>query len=72
MAEVDELKNHLAQGFQAAMVLRDPAEDELRQRKLPTAYFSGKVKALPMWHKDGRKLMYYLREPEAIAFAVMT
>jgi hypothetical protein len=69
MSELDDFKRYIAEGFQAAMVLRDSTEEELRRHQLPDAYFGVTVKILPLCHTDGRKLMYFLKEPDALAFA---
>lgn len=67
MTETDEIRKLLEEGFRAAMVLREPTEDEIR--RLPDVYAESEVRALPLTHPDGRKLMYYLRDSTAIEFA---
>ncbi len=67
MTEIDDIRGLLDQGFRAAMILRQPTEEEIRQ--LPGVYAKSTVKALPLMHPDGRKLMYYLRDPAAMDFA---
>jgi len=67
MTEIDDIRSLLEQGFRAAMILREPTEDEIRQ--LPEVYAASTVRALPLMHADGRKLMYYLSGPAAVEFA---
>lgn len=67
MTEIDDIRSLLDQGFRPAMILREPTEDEIR--RLPEVYAGSTVRALPLMHPDGRKLMYYLRDPAAVDFA---
>ena len=67
MTEIDDIRSLLDQGFRAAMILREPTKDEIR--RLPEVYAGSTVRALPLMHPDGRKLMYYVREPAAMDFA---
>ena len=67
MTETDDIRKLLEEGFRPAMVLRKPTEDEIR--RLPDLYAESEVRALSLMHPDGRKLMYYLRDSEAIKFA---
>jgi hypothetical protein len=69
MSEVDDLRRYLSDGFQPMMLLRDVDEEELRRQGLPSGYVSGCVKALPLTHSDGRRLMFYLKEQETVEFA---
>lgn len=68
MTENSEIQNLLKEGFLPTMVLRIPTEDEIRCR-LPDIYTKSQVRALPFGHPDGRKLMYYMKDPAAIIFA---
>jgi hypothetical protein len=68
MTEVEILRDHLAEGFQAVMILRNVSHEEARRAGLPDAASAG-VKALPLAHADGRKVMFYLIEAESIEFA---
>ena len=67
MNERTRLEELIAAGFQAGMFLRDLASDELRGA--PEVYAGLTVKGLPLTHPDGRKIMFGLTDPEAIAFA---
>jgi hypothetical protein len=67
MIEKDRLEQYIAEGFQVSMFLRDPTPEEIQ--KLPDVYSNKVVKALPLSHRDGRKLMYYLIQKDAIEFA---
>src|ERR1017187_10330655 len=67
MSELDDLRRYLNDGFQPMMILRDVDKEELRRQGIPEA--SEPLKALPLKHPDGRGIMLYLREQDAIAFA---
>jgi hypothetical protein len=67
MTEISEIKILLKEGFVPAMILRVPTENEIR--RLPDIHAKLQVRALPLKHPDGRKLMYYMRDPAAIKFA---
>jgi hypothetical protein len=67
MSEIDDIRSLLEQGFRAFMILREPTQKEIA--RLPGEYAPSIVRALPMWHPDGRKMMYYIKDPDAIAFA---
>ncbi|HEX9658182.1 MAG TPA: hypothetical protein VGB89_14855, partial [Bacteroidota bacterium] len=67
MTEKEYLEQYIAEGFRAAMVLRDPLPEELRDAPHPLSGIT--VKELPLAHPDGRELMYYLTDPIAIKFA---
>jgi hypothetical protein len=69
VSEKDQLLKHFAEGFEPAMVLRKVGEDEIRQVALPAGISTSKNRALPLAHKDGRKMMYYAIHPETIEFA---
>lgn len=67
MTEKADIQRLLEEGFCAAMVLLTPTEDQIR--RLPNTYAESRVRVLPLAHPDGRKLMYYMKDPAAIAFA---
>lgn len=67
MTEKDDIQKLLKEGFRLAMILRVPTKDEIR--RLPDVYAESEVRALPLMHPDGRRLMYYMRDPTAIEFA---
>lgn len=67
MTEIDDIRRFLDQGFRAAMMLHEPTKDEIR--RLPEVYSRSLVVALPLAHPDGRRVMYYLRDPAAIDLA---
>lgn len=68
MSDIDEIQRLIKEGFLPAMVLRAPSEDEIR-RHLPNIHTKSQFRALPFRHPDGRKLMYYMKDPAAIKFA---
>jgi hypothetical protein len=69
MSEKEMLQGLLHEGFVPDMVLREVGSDEVRERNLPAEFWGVGVKALPLRHKDGRAVMFYMISPEAIEFA---
>ncbi|OGD17950.1 MAG: hypothetical protein A2Y69_07015 [Candidatus Aminicenantes bacterium RBG_13_59_9] len=67
MTEIGDIRELLDQGFRIGMILLEPLEEEIR--KLPEEYSHSVVKALPLDHPDGRKIMYYMKDSAAIDFA---
>jgi hypothetical protein len=66
--EVDALQHLLDDGFLPAMVIRKVPQSEIKA-KLPEAYWTREVKALPLARSDGEKRMFYFITPETAELA---
>ena len=69
VTEKEKLQTLVDEGFQAQLTLRTPSLEEMKLRGVPQLMWDKKVRALPLWHEDGRKIMFYMKDPETIDYA---
>jgi hypothetical protein len=69
MTEKESLERYIEGGFIPFMLVRTVSEAEKAKAQLPTPFLTRDVFALPLWHADARRLMFYFVEDETRDYA---
>ncbi len=68
MNEIKRLEKYIIEGFKTHMVIRKIPDDK-KKSQLPEFYWDKEVYALPLWHEDNRKIMFYFIDKETKEYA---